>query len=189
MNNDDIANSLKQAVAVLKAGGIIAYPTEAVYGLGCDPFNEQAVQKLLNLKKRPEEKGLILITHSWDAVSHLTEKIPSEVLLKVLKTWPGPYTWVFPAKLNLVPEWIRGKHNSVAIRITSHKITKNICENFGKPIVSTSANIDGQKETHTKAEVLSQFPSGIDYIIEGDTDNLKKPTPIYDVLTGKALRT
>ena len=187
-NNNDIASALKQAVTTLKTGGIIAYPTEAVYGLGCDPFNKQAVQKLLALKKRPQTKGLILITHSWQTVANLVEEISPLLLEKALKTWPGPITWVFPAKLTMVPDWIRGNHNSIAIRVTNHKITKELCAAFGQPIISTSANIEGKKEARITKEVIEQFPSGIDCILPGTTDNLAKPTPIYDILTGKILR-
>ena len=185
---ESIINSLNQAVLALKSGGIIAYPTEAVYGLGCDPFNEIAVKKLLTLKKRPITHGLILLAHSWSVLAKYTLPVAPQLLSKALETWPGPNTWLFPARLDLVPTWIRGEHQSVALRVTAHPLAKDLCEAFAGPIVSTSANLHGQPTTKTAAEVRLQFQSGIDYILEGETGNLTKPTPIYDVISGKMLR-
>ena len=188
MNHIKKHDTIKQATTTLLAGGVIAYPTEAVYGLGCDPFNEQAVRKLLFLKKRSPDKGLILIAHSWQAVSHLVLPLPRKLLDRVLKTWPGPITWVFPACIAIVPKWLRGRHSSIAIRITAHKLAHTLCKEFGKPIVSTSANIEGKQPARTEEEVRKQFPTGIDYILTGTTDLLTKPTPIYGVLNNNIIR-
>jgi L-threonylcarbamoyladenylate synthase len=180
--------AIQQAITILKQGGIIAYPTEGVFGLGSDPFNEMTVKKLLHLKHRSIDKGLILLAASWAMIEHLTISVPENLLQKALQTWPGPKTWVFPARVDLVPIWIRGNHNSIAIRITAHPVAKALCEAFGKPIVSTSANIEGLKPSCTISEITQQFPEGIDYILEGKLGGFKKPTPIYDVLTGDKLR-
>lgn len=178
----------EEAINILRTGGIIAYPTEAVYGLGSDPFNETAVHRLLAIKQRSVTKGLILLAHSWATISYLTLPIPKDKLSKALATWPGPTTWIFPANLNVVPAWIRGVHNSLAIRITAHPIAKSLCELFAAPIVSTSANIEGQVPARSYQEVQQIFDDKIDYIVEGKIGDLKKPTPIYDVLTGEILR-
>jgi len=179
--------NIKKAVKILIQGGIIAYPTEAVYGLGCDPFNEQTVLRLLQLKHRPIAKGLILIASHWEQLENLIKPVPSELLAKVQATWPDPTTLVFPAN-NKVPYWIRGAHNSVAIRVTNHPIAKAICEAYGKPIVSTSANIEGEKPVRNSKQVQKQFPEGIDFIVPGKVGNLKSPTMIRDLLTDKILR-
>ncbi|MFA6408780.1 MAG: L-threonylcarbamoyladenylate synthase [Gammaproteobacteria bacterium] len=180
---------IQQAVEILKSGGIIAYPTEAVFGLGCDPWREDSVLKLLKLKNRSVDKGLILISDSWDKLEHLVEPIEKSRLEKVLKTWPGPYTWIFPARLDLVPTWIRGSRKTVALRVTAHPIASKLCQTFGKPIVSTSANREGELPALSAVEVQKIFPTGIDYIFEGAVGNLDKPTTIMDALTENVVRT
>jgi L-threonylcarbamoyladenylate synthase len=173
---------------ILHHGGVIAYPTEAVYGLGCDPFNHDAVKKLLSLKQRGESKGLILVAANWEQAQPLIADLDENLINKALATWPGAVTWVFPAA-EIVPEWIRGEHNSVAIRISAHPVVRRICEAFGAPIVSTSANVAGFAPARTEQDVLQQFPVGIDFIVPGEIGGLDKPTPIYDVRTGEVFRT
>lgn len=173
---------------ILHRGGIIAYPTEAVYGLGCDPFNHDAVQKLLSLKLREKSKGLILVAANWEQIQPLVTDLDEIMINKALATWPGAVTWVFPAA-EIVPEWIRGEHNSVAIRISAHPVVHEICEAFGAPIVSTSANVTGFSPARTEQDVLQQFPVDIDFIVSGEIGGLDKPTPIYDIRTGEAFRT
>ncbi len=178
---------IEQAVESLKQGGVIAYPTEGVFGLGCDPFNEQAVNKILALKHRDVSKGLILIASSWEQVQELTQPIPEENLQKALNSWPGPYTWIFPAS-SKTPKWITGKFDSIAIRVTAHPTAQAICEQYGGAIVSTSANIEGEPPATTADEVKQAFTKGIDIIVEEPVGSLKQPTTIQDVLTGATLR-
>lgn len=182
-------NQIQEAVAVLNNGGIIAYPTEAVFGLGCDPLNEKAVAQLLKLKNRAVEKGLILIGASWEQIQDYIDikKIPEIRLKEILKTWPGPVTWVFPAA-TFAPKWITGKHATIAIRLTNHPIAKSICESFGKPLVSTSANLDGQFPARTALEVEKIFADKIALVVNGDVGGLDKPTEIRDAISGKVLR-
>lgn len=181
-------NVIRQAMDTLKKGGIIAYPTEAVFGLGCDPWLEDSVLKLLQLKNRSVHKGLILISDSWDKLENLVEPIEKMRLEKVIATWPGPYTWIFPARLELVPNWVRGTHNTVALRVTAHPMAKELCKTYGKPIVSTSANREGELPARSVTEVKKTFPVGVDFISEGAVGSLDKPTPIRDALTGNAIR-
>lgn len=187
INNTNEGNSINSAVETLRSGGVIAYPTEAVYGLGCDPFNKRSVIRVLELKRRSIHKGLILLSHDWDIVSNLTLPIPQHLLDMVFSTWPGPTTWVFPANIDVLPYWIRGERNSIAIRITAHPISKELCKSFGKPIISTSANIEGEIPVRSYQEVTPIF-KGIDYILQGDVGELTKPTPIYDALTMHTIR-
>ena len=181
------APSLERAIQVLQQGGVIAYPTEAVYGLGCDPFNESAVLHVLELKKRSVSKGLIIIAAHWEQLQSYIQPIDNEKMINILSSWSTPITWVFPAA-KTVPSWIKGDHESVAVRITTHPIAHSLCEGFGRPIVSTSANLKDQTPAKSAAEVKSQFPSGIDCIIEGELGKLTKPTEIRDAITGKVLR-
>lgn len=175
------------AIEYLQQGGVIAYPTEGVYGFGCDPFNESAVQRLLKLKQRSVKQGLILIAAEWDHVKSLTKSIEEKLLSKVLKTWPGPVTWVFPAS-EFAPKWICGEHDTIAIRVTDHPQAKELCARYGKPLVSTSANRHGEPALKDNIEVLYQWQTTIDYILPGRVGQLDKPTQIIDVLTQKVLR-
>jgi len=176
-------NSISQAIIILKQGGIIAYPTEAVFGLGCDPFNETAVLKLLALKNRERKKGLILIAANWEQIKFLIQESETMRLPRITNQ---PTTWVFPASKN-APSWICGEHLTIALRITLHPIAQKICLDFG-PIVSTSANLEGKAPARTKNEVLAQFPSELDLIIDGETGGCKNPSAIKDAITGKILR-
>lgn len=178
---------LTSIVLTLQSGGTIAYPTEAVYGLGCDPRNEIAIQKVLSLKKRSPEKGLILIGHDWQLFSNWIEPIPAERLEIILKTWPGPFTWIFPARKNISPI-LTGKFNSLAIRVTHHPIAKTICEAFDHPIVSTSLNLDSEPPIKSFEQAILQFDKKIDVIVPGDIGNQQNPSKIRDALTGKVFR-
>jgi len=177
--------SITTAITHLHSGDIIAYPTEAVYGLGCDPFNQTATTKLCQLKHRPRSKGLILIAADWSQVKTLTAPIPLERFDAITSTWPGPNTWVFPAS-NIAPAWITGDHNTIAIRITDHPTATALCRAFNGPLVSTSANLSDQAPA-TNIDVLHKtFPTTP--IVEGALGTLTKPTPIREALTGKLLR-
>jgi L-threonylcarbamoyladenylate synthase len=173
----------------LHQGSIIAYPTEAVYGLGCDPLNESAVLRLLNLKKRNVNKGLILIAANVEQIMPYinTTHIPPDRMQQILASWPGPFTWVFPAT-EKVPRWICGEHATVAVRVTAHPVANALCVEFGRPLVSTSANVSDQLPAKTKHEVQKIFPEGIAFIVEGGVGNSEKPTEIRDARDGALIR-
>ncbi len=178
---------LKHACQIITNGGVIAYPTEGVFGLGCDPFNANAVQKLLELKHRDIKKGLILIASDWEQIRHLVTPISPERLTAIQKTWPGPYTWVFPASKK-VPPWIRGAHTTVALRVTAHPIAKQLCQYCKTPLVSTSANLKEQLPAKNIADLTAQFGRTIDSIVPGALGTLNNPTRIRDALTNEILR-
>lgn len=178
---------VSQLREVIQRGGIIAYPTEGAYGLGCDPFNESAVNKIIKIKGRISDKGFILIASSFDQVEDLISPIDSEKFKLINSTWPGPVTWVFPCS-DKVPPWIRGKYNSVALRITAHPVAREICHSVNQAIVSTSANRSGESPLLTAQQVKQTFHKEIDLIIEGKIGELTSPTPIRDALTGEYLR-
>lgn len=175
------------AIQALHRGSVIAYPTESVYGLGCDPLCESAVLHLLALKKRAVNKGLLLIAADLMQIMPYIAAIPLDCMQKVLHTWPGPFTWVFPAT-KLVPAWIHGDHNTVAVRVTDHPIAKTLCADFGRPLVSTSANLEGQSPACTAQAVAEMFPVGIEVIVPGKVGELAKPTSIRDALSGSLIR-
>lgn len=178
---------IQEALIALRKGEIIAYPTEAVFGLGCDPFNRSAVERLLQLKQRNMRKGLILIANNWEQVASLTAPVEKHCLESALASWPGPATWVFPAS-ETAPAWVRGDHPSIALRVTQHPIASALCEAFGGPIVSTSANIEGEAPAKNIATLKGYFPSGIAVILDEPLGDRLNPTPIHDILTGKTLR-
>lgn len=183
LNIDDIV----KAVDFIQQGGVIAYPTEAVYGLGCDPFDEQAVKRLLQFKQRSIEKGLIVIAAKWEHVQDWVQPLSEDLLARAKMTWPGPFTWTFPAS-SLVPVWIRGDHTTVAIRLTAHPIARALCQQFNKPIVSTSANIANNPPARSAEEVLQIFNDKLDYVLAGALGGAARPTEIRDILTGNILR-
>lgn len=175
---------LEKAIRALKQGEIIAYPTEAVFGYGVDPFNQAAVARLCALKQRNPAKGLILIASEWQQVAELTEAIAQERLDEILNTWPGPVTWVFPAS-ELAPSWVCAPNHTIALRITNHPIANQLCTAYGGPIVSTSANVEGMPPAKTADEIDHESVAAI---ITGECGALERPTPVFDAVTGEQFR-
>jgi len=178
-------STIDEAKTILQRGGILAYPTEAVYGLGCDPFNETAVNTLLSLKGRDANKGLILLIANWEQLFPLIDPITDEQLTKVRETWPGFVTWIFP-KAPSLPTWLTGTKKTIAIRMTAHPIAQALCTDT--PLVSTSANISGQIPAQTHMEVYSQFPKGVDAFLQGELGAFTQPSAICDLQSGVKLR-
>lgn len=176
---------LHYAAQQVWAGEVIAYPTEAVYGLGCDPLNEEAVLRLLALKQRPIEKGLILIAADFRQLEPFLD-YDQQILDRVLPTWPGAVTWIIPAQ-SWVPKWLTGEHQSLAVRVTNHPLAKALCEQLHSPLVSTSANPSTKKPARNPLQVQKYF-SGQVSIINGATGGYKNTTAIYDARTGACLR-
>lgn len=178
--------ALHRAARVLRDGGIIAYPTEAVYGLGCDPLNGDAVHRLLALKQRPVEKGLILIANRFEQLAPFILPVTDAIRARLEQTWPGPATWLLPAN-PATPTWLRGRHSSIAVRVTAHPLAAALCGAFGAPIVSTSANASGRPPARSAMQARLRCP-GIDLVLSGATGGLRRPTPIRDALSGELLR-
>ncbi|NDJ56132.1 L-threonylcarbamoyladenylate synthase type 1 TsaC [Enterobacteriaceae bacterium 4M9] len=188
MNNDLSVTSLEEIVALLKQQHVIAYPTEAVFGVGCDPDSEIAVSRLLTLKQRPVEKGLILIAASFEQLKpYIDDRALSEAQRHaVFASWPGPVTFVFPAKPT-TPRWLTGRFDSLAVRVTDQPLVVKLCEAWGKPLVSTSANLTGLPPCRSAEEVLVQF--GADFpVLAGETGGRQNPSEIRDALTGELFR-
>jgi len=177
----------KQAARILAAGGIIAYPTEAVYGLGCDPLNEKAVNRLLALKQRPWQKGLILIAADYTQLAPFLEPLTPLLEKRVFAAWPGAVTWLLPAKSD-VPHWLRGQSNKLAVRVTAYPQTAMLCSHWGGALVSTSANLSGQPTAKTAFKVRRIFCNTLDYIVPGQVGERQRPSEIRDALTNRVLR-
>ena len=177
---------LQHAARVLRAGGVVAYPTEAVFGLGCDPLNQAAVLRLLVIKQRPMDKGLILIAHRLEQLLPFLHPLAADVEQRVRETWPGPVTWLLPAR-PAAPRWLRGRHSTLAVRVTAHPLAAALCEAFGGPIVSTSANASGRPPARSALQTRLRCP-GVDLILAGATGGLARPTPIRDALSGAVHR-
>jgi L-threonylcarbamoyladenylate synthase len=178
--------SIREAAQAIRAGGVVAYPTEAVYGLGCDPMDRAAVFRILRLKQRPVEKGLILIAADVAQLKPYVVFPDEEVFRRVSSTWPGPVTWVFPARWD-VPRWLRGAHHSLAVRVTAHPIARLLCRKVGA-IVSTSANPGGYAPARSARQVRNYFGTAVDYVLTGSVDLRAGPTEIRDALSGNVLR-
>lgn len=181
--------NIPTAAALLVRGGVLAYPTEAVWGLGCAPFDGEAVHRLLVIKRRPVGKGLILVADDvarfdalldWDA-------LPPTRRDAVRASWPGPSTWVLPAT-RAVPAWIRGDHDGIAARVSAHPTVAALCRRFGGPVVSTSANLAGAPPATRRAGLDPVLLALVDGVCEGETGGLDAPTPIRDAATGAVLR-
>jgi len=171
----------------LRQGGIIAYPTESVFGLGCNPWDEAAVLRLLALKKRSVKQGVILISDSFDRLIPYVGQVSQERLRRVLSQWPGPVTWLLPAAEG-VPKWLTGAHESLAMRVTAHPVAAALCHAAGMPLVSTSANITHHPPARTALQAKIRCGGEIDLIIHGNTGGLARPTPILDAMSGETLR-
>lgn len=183
------ANNLHLALEKLRQGGVIGYATEAVFGLGCDPDNGTAVHRLLEIKQRPLEKGLVLVAADMSQLLPYLDlsQLPEGRLSEILNTWPGPNTWVIPAKPE-VPTCLKGRFDSLAVRVSAHPQVHNLCLAFGKPLVSSSANIAGQPPARTAEQLTLQLGDELDYILPGTTEGRANPSLIRDGCTGAVLR-
>ncbi|MBF0264016.1 MAG: threonylcarbamoyl-AMP synthase [Gammaproteobacteria bacterium] len=183
-------NIIKEACHIILNGGVIAYPTETVYGLGCDPKQDSAIEKLLSLKQRPGNKGLIIIAHELAQFKDFIQPLSSQQQ-RTIQSATQATTWIVPALPHL-SELLCGKHLSddkkIAIRTSSHPIIQSICNALQQPITSTSANISGQATCGNVKEIHKQFNNLLDYIIDGEVNENSKPSQIIDLLTGEIIR-
>lgn len=176
------------ACEILKQGKIIAYPTEAVWGLGCDPHNRAAVERILQLKNREIEKGLILLAANMEQLGPLLDSLNEQQLAALESSWPGHITWLIPDPANVIPSWIKGNNKTVAIRVSAHAVAQQLCLEFGGPLVSTSANRAGQEEIRSRLILEQQFAGSIDYIVSGELGTAPHASEIRDLVSGKLIR-
>ena len=175
------------AVRALKQGKVIAYPTESVFGLGCDPNNLSAIKRLLQIKSRSASKGLILIASDISQLEPWVEFQQVPDMQKILDSWPGHETWLVPARKH-VPTLLTGNHETLAIRITAHPTVCQLCQSFNGAITSTSANKNGLPETLDIFSTRQLFNDEIDYYLPGRITGSQKPSRIRDAMTGELIR-
>ncbi|MEN8175024.1 MAG: L-threonylcarbamoyladenylate synthase [Pseudomonadota bacterium] len=178
---------LRRAARLLADGGIVACPTEAVYGLGCDPLQASAVQRILEIKGRRPGKGLILIASDPAQLSPYLLFPDPQRMSRVQATWPGPHTWVFDANPS-IPAWITGGRNTVAARVTAHPLAAALCSAFGGALISTSANRSGGVPARSALQARLVFGNEVDLYLHGACGRLERPTPVRDARSGKLLR-
>ncbi len=178
----------EEAASLLGQGKLIAYPTEAVWGIGCDPFNEAAVLRVLRLKQRAVEKGLLLLAAGMDQIEDLLAPLALEQIAVLRESWPGHITWLIPDPHKRYPDWVKGKHPSVAIRVSDHPVAAAVSRSFGKPMVSTSANLAGEPEIRSRQDLRRQFGDGIDHVVEGELGGRDAPSEIRDLSSGRRIR-
>lgn len=182
--------AINRGHVALSAGKVIAYPTESVWGLGCDPWDERAVMTLLHLKQRPVAKGLILIAASIAQIEPFLAGLTPDQRDTVIATWTDPSapasTWLVPLTPD-IPTWISGAHDRVAVRVTRHIEAQALCRAFGRPIVSTSANPSGDPAA-LDAETVTRYFGDQVQIVPGPTSGAQQPSIIRDAITGEVLR-
>lgn len=187
-----ITTSVAEAAQCLQQGKVLAYPTEAVWGLGCDPFNESAFLEILRLKQRPIEKGVILLAGQLSQVEHLLKNLDPEIRQHVIESWTHQSnheratTWLLPADES-IPHWIRGQHPRVAVRVTNHPLCIALCHAFNGYIVSTSANPAGETSARSIQEVNQYFGAELNYL-NGDLGSSQEASKIIDAVTGEVIR-
>jgi L-threonylcarbamoyladenylate synthase len=180
---------LDAAAALLRDGGVLAYPTEAVFGLGCDPHDPQAFERVFALKQRPPAQGVLLIADNFEQVTRYIDlaAVPEGVWREVRASWPGPQTWIFP-RTPEVPAWVAGGHAGIALRVTAHAPAAALCRAFGGALVSTSANPHGELPARDTQTVVDYFGDALDAVLDAPVGNAARPTPIRDALTGAIIR-
>jgi len=185
--SNELRDQLDKAVSVLRAGGVIAYPTEYCFGLGCDPRQADAIKKLLAIKHRQPDQGLILIAANEEQICLYGELKSLAKYSEIRASWPGPNTWLIPAHAH-VSEWVRGKFLSVAMRIPDHQFCLTMCEQFSHPIVSTSANRHGQPAHLCAEAVLEDMGADIDLVVTAQVGGATNASTIRNAITGEVLR-
>lgn len=178
---------VRLASHIIQQGGVVAYPTEGVFGLGCDPRQEAAVRRILKLKGRSAKKGLILIAADFSQLQPYLLPLTAEIWARLEGSWPGAVTWLLPARPG-VPRWLRGQYTTLAVRVTAHPPAASLCQKLGYAIVSTSANRAARPPARTALQVRRVFGSGVDYVLPGRVGGRVGPSEIRDGMTGQRLR-
>jgi L-threonylcarbamoyladenylate synthase len=176
---------IQKAARILREGGVIAYPTEGVFGLGCLPEDRQAAERIFAMKRRDPSMGLLLIASSRAQLEPYAA-VPAEDS-SLASSGEQPVTWVLPATSS-TPAWIRGQHPGVAVRISAHPVASALCDAVGSALVSTSANLAGQPPARNGIVLRRHFGRLVDYIVPGRCGPAKGASEIRDFATGSILR-
>lgn len=177
---------LRSAARIVRGGGVIAYPTEGVFGLGCDPLDEAAVTRLLAIKRRDPAAGLILLGADMAQLEPFMA-VNAGQRERMAAHWPGPVTFLVPASPR-VPAWIRGAHPTVAVRVSGHPLARELAALADTPLVSTSANRSGRPAARNVWQVARQLGDEVDFIVNGECPAAGKPSTIIDLASGRTVR-
>ncbi len=184
-------DSLARAAGVIRSGGVVAYPTESCFGLGCDPRNATAVRRILRIKRRPWAKGLIVIADRYNRLLPYVNLSGARRREQILGSWPGRHTWLLPAATGLPHSTVRrlcGAHTTLAVRVTAHRDAAQLCQLARTAIVSTSANRAGRRMLRSADAVLREFGDEVDFIVDGRIGNARAPSIIRHFETGEVVR-
>ena len=181
------SQAIQKACRILRDGGVIAYPTEGVFGLGCMPDDAAAVNRIFEIKQRDAGKGVVLIASGMEQLQPWIRLDHDVKNPQLYSAEDKPVTWIVPAADN-VPRWIRGDHNGIAVRLTRHAVARSLCEGAGSPLVSTSANISGHAPTRNALVLRRNLGALVDYIVPGECGQASGPSEIRDLKSGKVLR-
>ena len=187
--DNDLIQSIRIATECVLDGGVIAYPTEFCFGLGCNPDDESALGRLLKIKQRSAKQGLILIASDTQQLDRYVQwgKLNASQLAHLKSTWPGPVSWLVPASESCSP-LLRGEHTTLAVRLPAFKPMQDLCRSVQMPLVSTSANRHGKPALMTATQLEMQLGEEIDYIIDQPVEGLAQASQIIDAMTRKILR-
>lgn len=173
--------------AFLQRGGVVAYPTESCFGLGCDPRSARGLQRVMRLKRRPQHKGLIVIGNDLVQLQSLLRPLSAEAAGQLRATWPAAKTFVLPARETVLPE-LRGKRrNQLAVRVPEHALARAVCRVAGQALVSTSCNRAGRRPCKSEREVRRQFGRDV-WVVGGRVGGRKQPSEIIDWSSCERLR-
>ena len=173
--NIDFADDLNACLQVLKAGGLILYPTDTIWGIGCDATNPEAVKKVYELKRRDDHKALIVLLDSAERLDHYVVDVPY-MAQELIDVAVKPLTIVYEGAFNLAQN-LMGENDSVGIRVTYEPFTHRLCQLFGKPIVSTSANVSGSPSAKSFKEIDARIVEGVDYVVKDRRDDCSRHEP------------
>ncbi len=176
----------RSIAAHLAHGGLVAYPTESCYGLGCDPANRAAVKRLLKLKQRPQHKGLILIASSYGQVARYLAPLSAEQQNKLREAGRQAITYLMPVR-KFSPRWLRGAHDTLAVRLTAHPDARQLCRGVKSALVSTSANRSGMHPAKTYAECQRMFGKKV-WVLPGRVGKRRQPSTIMGWTDGRIVR-
>ncbi len=157
-------DTIIEAAKVLKAGGVILYPTDTIWGLGCDATNAEAVKKVFALKRRDEAKSLVLLAADLDMVARFVREVP-QMAIQLVEVNDAPMTIIYPDAVGIAPNAV-AEDGSVGIRIPLNEDCIDLCRRLGRPVVSTSANISGEPAPKKFAEIPAEIREAVDYIVD-----------------------
>ncbi|MBQ7989228.1 MAG: threonylcarbamoyl-AMP synthase [Bacteroidaceae bacterium] len=183
MTQKEIAEDIRQAVQTMRSGGLILYPTDTIWGIGCDATNADAVRRIYELKQRDDSKALICLVDSPNRMQQYSRSIP-DVAWDLIDYAQNPLTLIVDGALNLAPNLV-AQDGSIAIRVTRERISHDLCYRFQKAVVSTSANLSGQPAPRNFMEISSEIIQGVDYVMKARQNDVTKGKPSQIVKISK----